>query len=101
LGEGGFGKVYRGTHKKTREVVAIKTIDISEYYKSADKIDQIYREAKIIKQLSHRNIIKLYQAFEIRKELNLIMEYAGGGELSDFVKELGGLTEIETRNIIR
>jgi hypothetical protein len=28
------------------------------------------------------------------------MEYAGGGELSDMVKELGGLTEIETRNII-
>lgn len=100
LGEGGFGKVWRGTHKKTKEVVAIKTIDISESYKSADLIQQIYREAKILKQLSHRNIIKLYQAFEIRKELHLIMEYAGGGELSDLVRELGGLTEIETRNII-
>lgn len=100
LGEGGFGKVWRGTHKKTKEVVAIKTIDISESYKSADLIQQIYKEAKILKQLSHRNIIKLYQAFEIRKDLHLIMEYAGGGELSDMVKELGGLTEIETRNII-
>ena len=29
------------------------------------------------------------------------MEYAGGGELSDFVTEMGGLTEIETRNIVR
>jgi hypothetical protein len=29
------------------------------------------------------------------------MEYAGGGELSEFVKEMGGLTEIETRNIVR
>lgn len=92
--------MWRGTHKKTKEVAAIKTIDISESYRSADLIQQIYKEAKILKQLSHRNIIKLYQAFEIRKELHLIMEYAGGGELSDMVKELGGLTEIETRNII-
>jgi len=28
------------------------------------------------------------------------MEFAGGGELADMVRELGGLTEIETRNII-
>jgi hypothetical protein len=31
--------VYKGIHKKTKEVVAIKTIDISDYYKQADKID--------------------------------------------------------------
>lgn len=29
------------------------------------------------------------------------MEYAGGGELSDLVKEKEGLSEIETRNIIK
>jgi len=29
------------------------------------------------------------------------MEYAGGGELSDHVRNNQGLSEIETRNIIR
>lgn len=48
LGEGGFGKVFRAYHKKTKEVVAVKTIDITDYYKQADKIDQIYKEAKIL-----------------------------------------------------
>ena len=52
--------MFRGQHKKTKEVVAIKTIDISDFFKQADKIDQIYKEAKILKQLSHRNIIKLH-----------------------------------------
>jgi serine/threonine protein kinase len=49
LGEGGFGKVYKAFHKKTKEVVAVKTIDISDSFRSADKIDQIYKEAKILK----------------------------------------------------
>lgn len=60
IGEGGFGKVYKAHHKKTKEVVAIKTIDISDYTKQADKVDQIYKEAQILKNLSHRNIIKLH-----------------------------------------
>ena len=101
LGEGGFGKVFKAFHKKTREVVAVKTIDISESFKSADKIDQIYKEAKILKQLSHRNIIKLFQAFCIMKDLYLIMEHAGGGELSDYVTQKQGLPEFEVMNIIK
>lgn len=101
LGQGGFGKVYRAIHRKTKEVVAVKTIDISENFTRADLIDEIYKEAKILKQLSHRNIIKLYQAFVIKKELYLIIEYAGGGELQDHVIANKGLPETETRNIIR
>lgn len=37
----------------------------------------------------------------MRKDLYLIMDYAGGGELFDFVRERHGLTEIESREIIR
>lgn len=33
LGEGGYGKVYKAMHKKTKEVVAVKMIDISENFK--------------------------------------------------------------------
>jgi serine/threonine protein kinase len=37
----------------------------------------------------------------IKKELYLIMEYAGGGELSNHLREKKGLSEVETRNIIK
>lgn len=35
LGEGGFGRVYRGRHKETGQVVALKYIDLSNQRKSA------------------------------------------------------------------
>lgn len=37
----------------------------------------------------------------MKKDLYLIMEYAGGGELFDHVSEQKGLSEIETRDIIK
>ena len=59
------------------------------YYveKSASAIGDIDREAKILKMLNHKNIIKLYQAFVVKHELLLIMEYADGGELIEYVEE--------------
>jgi serine/threonine protein kinase len=40
-----------------------------------------------LKMLNHKNIIKLYQGFVIKNELLLIMEYADGGELINYVEE--------------
>jgi serine/threonine protein kinase len=55
--------------------------------KSASTISDVDREAKILKMLNHKNIIKLYNAFVVKNELLLIMEYADGGELIEYVEE--------------
>lgn len=47
--------------------------------------------------LNHKNIIKLYNAFVLKNELLLIMEYADGGELMEYVEEKKGLEEVEIR----
>lgn len=67
--------------------MAIKYIDLQENLKSANKVEQIYKEAKVLMGLSHRNIIRLYSAFVVNTDICLIMEYADGGELFDFVRE--------------
>ena len=51
--------------------------------------------------LNHKNIIKLYQGFVIKNELLLIMEYADGGELVNYVQEKQGLSELECRSLFK
>ncbi|GIZ39487.1 hypothetical protein CKM354_000286900 [Cercospora kikuchii] len=59
------------------------------------------REIAIMKLLEHPNIVQLYDVWENRNELYLIMEYVDGGELFHYVDERQGLTEDETVYIFR
>ncbi|KAF2689480.1 Pkinase-domain-containing protein [Lentithecium fluviatile CBS 122367] len=59
------------------------------------------REICIMKLLDHRNIVHLYDIWENRNELYLIMECVGGGELFTYMSEHGALREIETVHIFR
>ena len=61
--------------------------------KSAEKIEEIYKEAKILKSIRHKNIIQLHQTFILKNDLCMIMEYADGGELKDEVLNHGGISE--------
>jgi len=49
--------------------------------KSAEKISELYKEAKCLNSLKHKNIIKLQQTFVHKTDLIMVMEYADGGEL--------------------
>lgn len=64
-------------------------------------IQNIYKEAESLKKLQHKNIIQLYHAFVEGKQLVMIMECAGGGELYKWVEAHGRSGEIEVRNIIQ
>lgn len=99
LGEGGFGKVYYAEHRETGQKVAIKFMDISHYLNHADQIEEIYREADALQKLHHNHIINLHKAFVQKKEVILIMEFAGGGELTDRLDEKGDFSEVYARMI--
>ena len=51
----------------------------------ANDVERVAREIHILKLLRHPNIIQLYEIIETPKQLYLIMEYASGGELFDYI----------------
>ncbi|KAG1377600.1 hypothetical protein G6F61_006591 [Rhizopus arrhizus] len=84
LGEGEFGKVKLGIHSKTGEEVAIKLIR-KDGIGSDNRINKVEREISILKNLNHPHIVKLYNVLETEKYVGLVLEYASGGELFEYI----------------
>lgn len=94
IGEGTFGKVKLGTHILTGERVAIKVLEKQRILDVSD-VERVAREIHILKQIRHPYIIQLYEIIETPKQLYLIMEYAPGGELFDFIVTRNRVAESE------
>ena len=75
--------------------VAIKIVDKSGIANVED-VERVYRETFILTTLKHQNIIKLFEVLDTPKSINLVMEYAGGGELFSLVSSKQRLTELES-----
>ncbi|KAL0126497.1 hypothetical protein PUN28_005096 [Cardiocondyla obscurior] len=100
LGQGTYGKVQLGINKETGQEVAIKTIKKCKIETEADLI-RIRREIQIMSSVQHPNIIHIYEVFENKEKMVLVMEYAAGGELYDYLSERKVLGEHEARRIFR
>eukprot|EP00397_Hematodinium_sp_SG-2012_P009631 GEMP01009722.1.p1 GENE.GEMP01009722.1~~GEMP01009722.1.p1 ORF type:complete len:354 (+),score=64.48 GEMP01009722.1:101-1162(+) len=84
IGEGTFGKVKLGTHLTTGENVAVKILEKEGIVDVAD-VERVAREIHILKLIRHPHIVQLYEIIETPAQLYLIMEYANGGELFDYI----------------
>jgi calcium-dependent protein kinase len=91
LGEGSYGSVCKGTNKSTGAPRAVKSIS-KEHMKNIERFKQ---EIAIMKMMDHPNIIKLYESFEDRKNIYLVMELCMGGELFDRIIDAGHFTEVQ------
>jgi len=82
LGEGAVGVVTLAVHKKTKEKVAMKQINLIE---SEDLMDLILLEIQVMKDLNHPNLINFKEAYMDGDELFIAMEYMEGGDLTELV----------------
>ena len=82
LGKGAFGEVYLSSKQGSKQKFAIKKID-KKLYTNPKAKKYLYNEIKILKEIDHINVIKLFDVKETQKYYFLITEYCNGGSLSD------------------
>lgn len=109
LGRGSTGRVRLAKNINTGQLAAVKIVPKANFkklenpkYKRAsitankDRLPYgIEREIIIMKLINHQNIMGLYDVWENKNDLYLILEYIEGGELFDYLIKRGKLSEHE------
>ncbi|CAL4126621.1 unnamed protein product, partial [Meganyctiphanes norvegica] len=98
LGDGNFAVVRECVSRKTKEEFALKII---EKAKCRGKEHMIESEVSILRQISHPNIVKLYEEFNTTQHLYLVMELVKGGDLFDAIASATRYTERDASSMIR
>ena len=99
LGRGGFGVVHRAT-LASGEVVALKVVDLRALA-ARDKTseDELLREVRVMQQLEHPHILKLFGCEQREGKLTMALELCHGPELQDVLEKRGALDEADARAI--
>ncbi|KAG5916027.1 hypothetical protein E4U42_007820 [Claviceps africana] len=85
IGEGEFGKVKLGWKQDSSVQVAIKLIKRDSVGTHPSRLGKIRREVTILRGVHHPNIVRLIDMIETDRYIGIILEYASGGELFDYI----------------
>ena len=88
LGKGAFGSVTIVKRKEDQKIYAMKRVKIGRLSQK-EKLNS-FNEVRILASIEHKNIIGYKEAFfdDKSKTLNIVMEYADGGDLNTQIKEI-------------
>ncbi|KAG8435985.1 hypothetical protein GDO86_007178 [Hymenochirus boettgeri] len=100
LGQGTYGKVKRAMEKATGKMFAVKSIQKDKITDERDRV-HLQREIELTALLEHEHIIQVFEVFESREKIIIVMEYASNGELYDFINNKHQIPENEARRFFR
>jgi serine/threonine protein kinase len=100
LGKGGMGEVYRADDLKLSQPVALKFLP-QRYLSDGAALARFHREVRVARQVSHRNVCRVYDIGEIDGQHFLSMEYIKGEELSSLLRRIGRLPSDKALQIAR
>jgi 5'-AMP-activated protein kinase catalytic alpha subunit len=81
LGKGTYGDVRLAEHLGTKELFACKCISREMLDKNETQSTLLQREIRIMKSLSHENVVKLFEVLQTPNNIYLIVELVRGGDL--------------------
>ncbi|XP_047439844.1 NUAK family SNF1-like kinase 2 [Mugil cephalus] len=99
LGKGTYGKVKKAKERSGR-LVAVKSIR-KDKIKDEQDLVHIRREIEIMSSLCHPHIITIYEVFENKDKIVIVMEYANRGDLYDYICDKRNISEREARHFFR
>jgi serine/threonine protein kinase len=100
IGQGGFGQVFKARQFKLDRLVALKLIT-SGANTSSEVATQFQAEALTLAQLTHPNIVPVYDFGHSSHHMFLAMELLEGEDLAKRISSSGFLDEFQTWHIIR
>jgi serine/threonine-protein kinase len=92
IGSGAMGAVYRGKYVKTGQVVAVKVMAPGLGSTNANAVARFEREAEILKQLNHHNIVRLFAVGKHKGVRYYAMEYVVGESLDKVMARRSRMT---------
>src|SRR5882762_1047484 len=90
LGKGGMGEVYRADDLKLGQPVALKFLP-DQLLSDGPALARFHREVRVARQVSHKNVCRVYDIGEIDGRHFLSMEFIKGEELSSLLRRIGRL----------
>jgi tetratricopeptide (TPR) repeat protein/tRNA A-37 threonylcarbamoyl transferase component Bud32 len=99
LGKGGMGRVYKALDNEIGERVALKILK-PEIAADEQTIERFRNELKTARQISHKNICRMYHLGREHGTYYITMEYVSGEDLKSTVLRVGQLSVGKTVSII-
>lgn len=100
LGEGGMGAVFRAHDRELDRVVALKVIR-PEFASNAQVLQRFKQELVLARQITHRNIIRIFDLGSSGSMRFITMEYIEGEDVSSIIARRGKLPAAEAAEIVR
>ena len=100
LGRGGMGEVYRADDLTLDQPVALKFLPAG-VAADPDRLAQFHNELRIARQVSHKNVCRLYDLGEADGRRFITMEYVDGEDLASLLRRIGRLPQDKAVEIAR
>lgn len=98
IGKGGFGTVYRATHRSLGSEAAVKVLDPAHVEGSSRQ--RFDREAQVAASLDHPHIVRVLALGEENGQVFIAMEYFPEGDLTRWIKDHGPLSRTDMLTLL-